>query len=279
MKIIPGHTALITGAAGGLGSALAEALAERGCHLALADINSSALASLAERLRRPGLLISCHSIDLRGEQAAVQLAHAISKQHGQLQLVINNAGITLQKSVETHSESDWQRVFDLNFWAAVRCSRALLPLLRAGGGGHIVNISSMAACYGMPSQSSYSSSKAALRAFSESLRSELAVDNIGVSSIHPGAIKTNMIKATLAESDDIEQAQTHMALAQRFGISPDKAAQKILAAISRNQAQRYIGLDAKLYRTVSKCCPALLSFALAKSYQRIHQRHASRPAH
>lgn len=279
MKLDNAKTALITGAAGGLGSALARALAARGCNLALVDINQQALETLAASLRSPSLTISCHTADLRSNDAIKALGRDVRQQHGALQLLINNAGITLQKSVETHSEADWQRVFDLNFWATVNGCREFVPMLKVSGGGHIVNLSSMAACYGMPSQCSYSSSKAAVQAFSESLRAELRGQQIGVSCINPGAINTDMIKATLAESDDIEQAQTNMALAQRFGVSPAKAAQKILAAVERNQRQRFIGIDAKLYNLLSKLCPGLLSLALAKSYQHVSTARDTLPNH
>ena len=279
MKLDNAKTALITGAAGGLGSALARALAARGCNLALVDINQQALETLAASLRSPSLTISCHTADLRSNDAIKALGRDVRQQHGALQLLINNAGITLQKSVETHSEADWQRVFDLNFWATVNGCREFVPMLKVSGGGHIVNLSSMAACYGMPSQCSYSSSKAAVQAFSESLRAELRGQQIGVSCINPGAINADMIKATLAESDDIEQAQTNMALAQRFGVSPAKAAQKILAAVERNQRQRFIGIDAKLYNLLSKLCPGLLSLALAKSYQHVSTARDTLPNH
>ena len=272
MKLEQGKAALITGAAGGLGSALAHALADRGCHLALVDIDHQALETLATSLRRPALTISSHTVDLRSSAAIQALGREVRQQHSALHLLINNAGMTLQKSVETHSEADWQRVFDLNFWATVNGCREFVPMLKATGSGHIVNLSSMAACYGMPSQSSYSSSKAAVQAFSESLRTELRGQHIGVSCINPGAINTRMIQATLSESDDIAQAETNMAMVQRFGIDPAKAAQKILAAVERNQAQRFIGLDARLYNLLSKCCPGVVSLALAKSYEHVSAR-------
>lgn len=272
MKLEPGKTALITGAAGGLGSALARALAARGCHLALVDIDQQALETLAAELRGPTLSVSCHTVDLRNRAAIQALAEDVRQQHSALHLLINNAGITLQKSVETHSEADWQRVFDLNFWGTVNSCKAFLPMLKTAGGAHIVNLSSMAACYGMPSQSSYSSSKAAVQAYSESLRAELRGQHIGVTCINPGAINTKMIQATLRESDDIAQAEANMALAQRFGIAPAKAAQKILAAVERNQAQRFIGVDARLYSLLSKLFPAAVSYALAKSYERVSGR-------
>jgi len=126
----------------------------------------------------------------------------------------------------------------------------------------------MAAFHGLPSQCSYSSSKAALQAYSESLRAELSRDGIGVSCIHPGAIQTNMIMATLNESDDLEQAYQNMMLAQRFGISPEAAAKKIVRGIKGNSRSITIGADAKILKLVSTVLPGLTANLLARTYSK-----------
>ncbi|CAA0110653.1 Putative oxidoreductase SadH [Zhongshania aliphaticivorans] len=224
MKNLQGKTAVITGAAGGLGSALASSMADKGCHLALIDSNQAALSELIKRLEYPHLRISSHIINLCEQTDIDSLPAAIASVHNSIDILINNAGMTIQKSVENHSIDDWQRVFNLNFWAPVSLCKTLLPLLRQQRSAHIVNLSSMAAFYGLPSQSSYSSSKAALQAYSESLAAELNRDGIVISCIHPGAIKTDMMMATLNESDDLKQAQKtwlcNNALASQQRLSP-----------------------------------------------------------
>jgi short-subunit dehydrogenase len=269
MKKLRGKTVVITGAAGGLGSALAEAFVNQGCHLALIDINQLALNTLVEKLQKSDLRISCHYVDLSKTTEIDALPEELMSVHSSIDVIVNNAGMTLQKSAENHCIDDWQRVFGLNFWSAVLMCRALLPLLRQQKTAHIVNLSSMAAFYGLPSQCSYSSSKAAVQAYSESLRAELSGEGIGVSCIYPGAIQTNMIMATLSESDDLEQAQKNLALAQRFGISPDKAAKKILRGIRRNSPCVTIGADAKLFKFISRTFPGLTAMLLARTYSRL----------
>ena len=269
MKSLTGRTAVITGAAGGLGSALAKALADKGCHLALVDINEDTLKQLAHSLHSQNVDISCHRVDLCNQAQLNTLPLTLAKRYVSIDILINNAGITLQKSAENHSQADWEKVFQLNFWSAVHLSRTLLLLLRERNGGHIVNLSSMAAFFGLPSQCSYSSSKAALQSFSDSLRTELRHENIGVSCIHPGAIKTNMILATINESDDLKQAQKNMVLAQRFGVSAELAAQRIVSAIEHNKRSICIGADARLLKFASTLTPGLLSIFLARTFSRL----------
>lgn len=269
MKSANARVAVITGAAGGLGSALTRELAKRGWNLALVDIDSEKLAELVGTLASSNNHITAHVADLRNSDQIAALPQEVKGKHGSVHCLINNAGITLQKSIESHSIEDWRRVFDLNFWATVSMCQAFLPVLKEQSRANIVNISSMAACYGMPSQSSYSSSKAAVQAFSESLRAELSRYAIGVTCIHPGAINTDMIKATLCESDDVAQAQKNLALAQRFGMSPEKTAKCIIDAFERNRRQQYVGIDARIFNWVVKLCPGLVSAVFANTYQRV----------
>ncbi|QQD17363.1 SDR family oxidoreductase [Spongiibacter nanhainus] len=271
MKSANARVAVITGAAGGLGSALTRELAKRGWNLALVDIDSEKLAELVGTLASSNNYITAHVADLRNSDQIAALTQEVKGKHGSVHCLINNAGITLQKSIESHSIEDWRRVFDLNFWATVSLCQVFLPILKEHSRANIVNISSMAACYGMPSQSSYSSSKAAVQAFSESLRVELSSYGIGVTCILPGAINTDMIKATLSESDDIAQAKKNLALAQRFGIPPEKAAKCIIDAFERNRRQKYVGIDARVFNWMVKLCPGLVSAVFANTYQSVNK--------
>ena len=268
MKHLRGKTVVITGAAGGLGSALAKALASEGCHLALIDINQRELLSLVKDLQSSKLRVSYHVANLCEKTDIYKLPAELLAAHQSINVVVNNAGMTLQKSIENHSADDWQRVFELNFWAAVSMCQTFLPFLRQQNSAHIVNLSSMAAFHGLPSQGSYSSSKAALQAYSEPLRAELSRGGISVSCIHPGALQTNMIMATLNESDDLEQAHKNMMLAQRFGVSPEFAAKKIVRGIKRNTRSMTIGADAKLLKLASIVFPRLTAKLLARTYSR-----------
>lgn len=262
------QVALITGACGGLGSALATALAKSGCHLALVDINDEKLESLVQELKSYPINVSTHSCNIGDLEAVKALELAVSKHHGRLNLLINNAGITLQKSAANHSPADWQRVFNVNWWGTVNCCSVFLPFLKQSDNAQIVNLSSMAAYYGLPSQASYSSSKAAVLAYSEALRAELAVDGIGVTTIHPGAIKTEMMTATLQESDNMEQARKNYALATRWGVEADVVADKILRAASKKRKQLRVGLDAHILYYVARTMPNILGSVLAKTFKK-----------
>ena len=126
----------------------------------------------------------------------------------------------------------------------------------------------MAAYYGLPSQASYSSSKAAVLAYSEALRAELAADGIGVTTIHPGAIKTEMMTATLQESDNMDQARKNYALATRWGVEADMVAGKILHAARKNRKQLRVGIDAHILYYVARTMPNILGSLLAKTFKK-----------
>ncbi len=262
------QVALITGACGGLGSALATVLAKSGCHLALVDINEEKLKTFTQDLKHYPIKISTHACDIGDSEAVKLLESEVNAHHGKLDLLINNAGITLQRSAANHSHADWQRVFNVNWWGTVNCCSVFLPLLKKSQSSHIINLSSMAAYYGLPSQASYSSSKAAILAYSEALRAELSSEGIGVTTIHPGAIKTEMMTATLQESDNLDQARKNYALATRWGIDADIVAEKILRAAGKGRGHLRVGLDAHILYYVALFMPNLLGKLLAKTFQK-----------
>lgn len=271
MRLLNGRTALITGAGGGLGSALASQLALEGCHLALVDIASEPLTSLTQSLSRHPVRISTHLCDISDSEAVSTLHREVLSVHGSVDILINNAGITLQKTFASHSLKDWQRILGVNLNGPLYLTSAFLNTLRQSDQGHIINLSSMAAFTGLPSQSSYCSSKAAIHLLSQTLRAELAAEKIGVTSVHPGAIRTDMIKATLDEADDLDQALTNFKLAQRFGVSADHAARKIVRAIQKDKRAIRIGMDAHLLYLLSRIMPDLLNGLITQFYR----RHAS----
>ncbi len=258
MQQLENRVAVITGAAGGLGRALAAELASSGCHLALSDLNADALADAAAAVSERGVEVSQHVADVADRQRMARLPAEVVAVHGRVNLLINNAGITLQKTFANHSLEDWDRVVGINFWGVVHGCHFFLDTLRRADGAHIVNLSSMAAFLGLPVQSSYCATKAALRGLSESLWAELAAEGIGVTSVHPGAIRTEMIRATLEESDDLAFATRSYDLAQRVGISPERAAAKIVAAVRRGKLRVRIGADAVLLDVLKRWLPTAI---------------------
>lgn len=258
MKKFAGRVAVITGAGGGIGGALATELAHRKCHLALVDLNSESLTKTADSLAASGVRVTTHQADVTDRNRMEKLPDEIVAAHGGVNLLINNAGITLQKSFMTHSLADWERMIGINLWGVIYGCHFFKPALDAADEAHIVNMSSMAGFIGLPAQSSYCSTKAAVRAFSESIWAEFNAQGIGVTAVAPGAIKTDMIMATLEESDDLEVAKKNFEMVQKIGTDADKAATTILQAVEKNKRQVRIGKDAILIDVLKRFCPALI---------------------
>jgi len=267
MKNLIGKVAAVTGAGSGIGRALALELAAQGCRIAAADINMPALEEIGALLEARGADCSLHLVDV-SEAASVQaFADAVVSEHGAVHILINNAGINLQKSFEHHSLDDWQRVLGVNLWGVIYGCTFFLPHLRRSASAHIVNLSSMAGFCGLPSQSSYCASKAAVKALNESLWAELAVDGIGVTSVHPGAVVTNMIPASLLEADNKAVARHNYALVKKFGMSPERAAKIIVRAVRTNRQRVRVGPDAVLLDLLKRLFPVLIHRPMVKLFR------------
>ena len=267
MKINKGHVAVITGAGGGLGGALAQDLAERGCNLALADISEEALEKTVSSLSPNAGKVSRHIVDVTDKTQMQAFSEAVISEHGGVNLLINNAGITLQKNFSTHSLEDWERIVGINFWGVIYGCHFFDKALTEATDAHVVNLSSMSAFVGLPAQSSYCATKAAVQGVTDSLWAEWSIKGIGVTSIHPGAIRTEMITATLEESDDIEAAKRNYAIQQKTGIDADKAAAKILRAVEKGKMRQRIGKDAYLIDYITRFAPWLANIAMKRIAQ------------
>lgn len=255
MKDFNKKVAVITGAGGGVGSALAQQLAERHCHLALVDIREPELQKVADSLIDKGVTVSHHVVDITSKEQMSQLPSAVLAVHGKVNLLINNAGITYQKSFATHTMEDWEKIVGINWWGVLYGCHYFLPALREADGAHIVNLSSMNAFVGLPTQTSYCATKAAVKLLSEAMWAEMEKLNIGVTSVHPGAIKTDMIQATLKNSDDQLAAQRNYELAQKIGVTPEYVAQRIIKAVEKNRIRIRVGKDAWLLDVLKRLFP------------------------
>ena len=168
--VLTGRTAIVTGAASGIGRGVAIALAKRGCHVSLADRNETGLAETAALIARPDIRISTHKLDVSDRSAIAEFPSRVLEQHPGVDLLVNNAGVALGGSFEQVSEEDFEWLFEINFWGVVRMTRAFLPLLRASEDARVVNLSSVYGIVAPPEQTAYSASKFAVRGFSEALR-------------------------------------------------------------------------------------------------------------
>lgn len=266
MQQLAGKTAVITGAGSGIGRALARAFAAEGCRLALVDLDPAGLEETRRLL--PGVPVSVHVADVADRARMAALPAEIEAQHGAIHLLFNNAGITINKSFEDSTLAELDLVVGVNLWGVLNGCHFFLPYLRKAGEAHVVNTSSMAAFMGLPSQASYSLTKAAVKALSESLRVEWARHGIGVTSIHPGAIRTNILKAAARHGGDPDEMARLESLVARFGMPPEKLAAKVVNAVKRNRMRVRIGADAYLVDWLKRLLPVAIHAPLQRAYDR-----------
>jgi short-subunit dehydrogenase len=263
-----GGTAIVTGAASGIGEALARQLADRGSHLVLLDRDADRLDTVALAVRRahPALSVTTHVVDLADDDATRVIAAQLATEHPDTTLLVNNAGVALGGRLDqvTLEEFDW--VMAINFRAVVRLTHALLPALKARPGSHLVNVSSVFGIFAPPGQAAYAASKFAVRGFTEAVRHELAPHGVGVTAVHPGGIRTRIAESARTGSgvsqEEYEQGQKQFRKLLR--IPPEKAAAQIVAAIEKRRPRLLIGVSAKL--------PDVLVRLLPGSYWRLIER-------
>jgi short-subunit dehydrogenase len=254
-----GGVAVVTGAASGIGEALAHGLAERGSHLALVDRDAPGLERTAQAVRAawPGLRVSVHALDLSRTDELPALAEAVLWAHGRVTLLINTAGVALGGSFEQLTLEQFERLQAINLRAPVALCKALLPALRSVLGAQIVNVSSLYGLIAPAGQTAYSTSKFALRGYSEALRHELAPLGIGVTVVHPGGVRTNIARsAELAPGlDEGEVAAQQRQMERLLTLSPAVAARIILDAAERRAPRVLVGTDARLLDLVARLQP------------------------
>ena len=249
-----GKVAVVTGAGSGIGRALAVELARRGTRLAISDVNDAALdetVALCEKAGGDG-----HKYHLDVADRAAVLAHAedVTRDLGNANLVINNAGVALMAPVEEMSWEDLDWLMGINFWGMVNGSKAFLPHLIASGDGHLVNISSVFGFIGIPTQSAYNAAKFGVRGFTESLRQEMLIARhpVAVSCVHPGGIKTNIARDARSSREDMDRDERATAFERASRTTPEKAAEIILRGVDRKKPRILVGPDAYLFAAIPR---------------------------
>ncbi|WP_210253239.1 SDR family oxidoreductase [Beijerinckia sp. L45] len=251
-----GAVAVITGAGGGIGAALADILAARGCALALADIDATTLEAVAVTARRHGVTVSTHHLDVADPDQVAALPQAVLAAHGRVSVLVNNAGVALGGTFDEVPEAAFDWLMAVNFSGTVRMTRAFLPLLRREPAAHIVNLSSLFGIIAPPGQVAYVASKFAVRGFSEALRHELEGSPVSLTVVHPGGVRTgiavNARRYGLSNRDVEAQAKTWDKLLR---LSPDVAAAAIAGAIERRAKRLLIGQDARQAAWLQRLVP------------------------
>ena len=254
-----GGVAVITGAASGIGAALAVDLARRGMHLALVDLNAAGLEATAAKAHAAGVTVSTHPMDVADHGAVAALPGAVLAVHGRASVLVNNAGVALGGLFGQIEAEDFDWLMAINFGATVRLTRAFLPVLAREGAAQVVNVSSIFGIIAPPAQTAYAASKFAVRGFSESLRHELEMNgsSVGVTIVHPGGVRTAISEnARLAKGLNPEDVQRERAnWRSLLALAPEKAAATIAAAIERRDARVLVGQDAKGAALVQRLFP------------------------
>ena len=271
---IKGKAIVITGAASGIGEALALGLSLHGARLLLADIDAAGLSRVVAAVRAQGT--QCHGLvtDTGSESAIAALAQEALCQLGGADMVINNAGVGLMAPVAQLHTADAHWLMNINFWGVVHGCRAFIPQLSHRPDALLVNISSIFAMVSMPTQSIYNASKAAVRGFSDALREELRTPGIDVLCVHPGGIRTNIANSAritdvsmVADSDqEMRDAFTRLART-----SPAQAAEVIIRAMQARKTRVLIGGDAKFLDLLFRLFPTKASHWFSRLGQRLRQ--------
>jgi NAD(P)-dependent dehydrogenase (short-subunit alcohol dehydrogenase family) len=275
MNTFKGKGVVITGAASGIGEALARNLAAQGARLLLADLHVERLDAVVAELRAGGAECLAQPCDVADPAAVNALADAALRAWGGADVVINNAGVGLVAPVHSLDLADAHWLMNINFWGVVHGSRSFTPQLQARPGSVIVNISSIFAMVSMPTQSIYNASKAAVRGFSDALREELRDSGVRVLCVHPGGIQTRI--AQQARLGDISSvADTPQALHAQFDeaarTTAPQAAQAIVRALQGGRTRLLIGADAKLGDAIYRLWPTRAAPWLSALARRMRQR-------
>jgi short-subunit dehydrogenase len=255
IRQLNGRVAVVTGAASGIGRALALALANKGCDLALADIDEPGLAALQAELSGSNhdRVCSTHVADVADRSRMKEVAREVTVRHRRVHILINNAGITCESPFPQTSLADWDRIIGVNLWGVIHGCHFFLPYLAKADRAHIVNVSSLFGFIAMSGQTAYCTTKFAVSGFSDSLREELKPTSIGLTVVYPGAVATNMIKRAKGHDPDLMQRVSRWY--DEHAMPPDRAAARIIRAIERGSPRLVISLEATCADLLKRLAP------------------------
>ena len=264
MKTFKDKVAVITGAGSGMGRYLAILLAKDGADVCVCDVNEETLNETVEMLRQYNVSVSSHLLDVADKDSIEALPQKVIDQHGKVDLVFNNAGVTTGSHFKDMDEDNWDWVMGINFDGVVNSTRAFIPHMINNTEAAIVNTSSIFGMVAVPGQTVYHATKFAVRGFTESLALEMKETNpnLQIHCVHPGHIGTNIAATARMNEEDFNRDEgardsiftrnapkTQKEMGDLFregGMHPSKAAEIILNGVKKNKSRIFIGLDAKL---------------------------------
>ena len=275
MKTFKDKVAVITGAGSGMGRYLAVLLAKDGADIVACDVNKETLDETVEMLRKHNVSVSSHLLDVADKEAIEALPQKVVDQHGKVDLVFNNAGVSTGKHFKDMEEENWDWVMDINLHGVINSTRAFIPHLKDRPEAAIINTSSIFGMVAVPGQTVYHATKFAVRGFTESLALEMAEtnENLQVHCVHPGHVGTNIVANSRMDEESYKESleqennssiftrnrpATIEEMAESFkegGMHPSKAAQIILNGVKKKKRRIFIGLDSKLLELSQRIFP------------------------
>jgi short-subunit dehydrogenase len=254
---------VVTGAANGLGKALATEFYRQGCHLALIDIDLIGLEKIQTELEIPGQTISVHHADVSIEKNVIVARTQILQIHQHINILVNNAAISISQDFSKIDLADFRQVVEINFWGTICCSKHFLPDLKEQSDARLVNIISGFASMGFPGKTAYCSSKSAVSGFSNAIKTELADSTVKVCLVIPPALNTNLVKNNKHVNEEKKELEARFL--EKNGLPLDVTAKRIVSGIRRGKYRIIIGNMMFASDVVARFFPTLLHRAMGKS--------------
>ena len=272
MQTLVDKVVVITGAASGIGRALAVDVARRGSKVAISDIDDAGLAETVDLVRTAGAReVRSDRLDVADRAAFAAYAEAVAEHFGRVDVVVNNAGVALVGDVEDLEYGDMDWIMAINFWGVVHGTKEFLPHLIASGDGHVVNLSSLFGLVSMPGQSMYNATKYAVRGMTEALREEMLIAGhpVGVTAVHPGGIKTAIARNARVSAKEDKEQTAHLFDEKLARMTPERAAEIIVNGILKNRARVLVGIDAHAVHHLAKLLGSRYQDVVARTSKRV----------
>ena len=251
MQSLHGKLALVTGAASGIGRALALELARFGVELLLVDINDAELAETVRQASTHGGRVAWDVVDLASRDETARLIARVGDEFTQLDILVNNAGVAYYGTTHEMTEAQWQRLLSVNLLAPLQLTRALLPGLLLRPEAHVLNVSSVAGLVGVNRLAAYNATKFALVGFSESLRAEYSARGLGVTTLCPGLVRTKIFDTAMTSS-----GRRVPRFPRWLTNSPEGVARRAVQAIRKNRGLVVVGMPARVIWWIKRLLPA-----------------------